>query len=130
MNTSQMNESFIPLTKGTLSRIRIRAIRGRIWFKVLNRLERASVDLTIKVVEKVRSQVLRKMLTLIVEKLLKAMESKATGIARQVGVNLARKISLVAQKWGNKSAVKWNADPEFIRYWTITYMNTPVMFKP
>lgn len=129
MNKSQMNKTLIPLTKSALGKIRIRAIRRGIWFKVLNRLERASIDLTIKVVERVRSSVLTKILTSIVEKLSEAMESRVARMMRDVGSNLARKMSLIAQKWGNKSAVKWKTDFDFIQYLTVMSMNASPMFN-
>ena len=129
MNKSQMNKTLIPLTKGMLAKIRMRAIRRGIWFRVLNRLERAGIDLTIRVVEKVRSSVLTKMLTSIVKKLSEAMESKVARMMREVGCSLAQKMSLIAQKWGNKSAVKWAADSSFIRYLAVTHMNTSPMFN-
>lgn len=129
MKASQMNLTLIPLTKSMLARVRIRAIRRGIWFKVLNRLERASVDLTIKVVERVRSSVLTKILTSIIKKLSEAMESKVARMMREVGSNLARKMSLIAQKWGNKSAVKWKTDLDFIQYLTVMCMNASPMFN-
>jgi len=122
-------ESRIPLTKVELSRIKIRAIRRGSWFKVLSRVERASIDLTLKVVRKVRSLLLAKMLTTIVKKLLDAMESKVARLMREVGCGFTQNLSRIAQKWGNKSAVHWTADSKFAQYLTIMYINTPPMFK-
>ena len=129
MNASQMNKSVISLTKSMLAKIRIRAIRRGIWFRVLDRLERASIDLTIRVVERVRSSVLTKMLTSIVKKLSEAMESKVAHMMREVGCGLAQKVSGIAQKWGNKSAVEWKADPGFIQYLTVMCLNASPMFS-
>lgn len=124
-----MEKTPIPLTRSTLSRIRVRAIRRGIWFRVLDRLERASIDLTIRVVEKVRSTILKRMLTSIMKKLSNAMESKVSQMIRQVGETLAQKVSKIAQTWGNKSAVEWKADPGFIRYLSVMCLNASPMFS-
>jgi len=113
-----------PLTRGKLVEMKRKAIRRGIWFTALNRAERACIDLTTKVVDKVRSTLLTKVLTAVVEKLSKAMENKITRLMREVGYELALKISQIAQTWGNLSAARWAVDPKFIRYLTIIKMNT------
>ena len=119
----------IPLTKDELTKIKVRAIRRGVWFRVLSRVERASIDLTIKIVKKVRSLLLARVLASIVKKLLDAMESKVARLMRKVGWSLAQKLSRIAQKWGNKSAAQWTTDQGFTQYLTIMHMNTPAMFK-
>ncbi len=96
---------------------------------MLSRSERAIIDLTIKVVERIRSFILARVVSSIVKKLLDSMESKVSRLIREVGPALAQKLSLVAQKWGNKSAVKWNDDPGFRQYLAVMYLNTPSVFK-
>lgn len=59
-----------------LARVRLLAIRRRVFFRVLNRVERGLVYLVSKVTKSVRSRVLVDALRSIVEKLLDAMESK------------------------------------------------------
>jgi len=103
-----------------LTRIRLLALRRRVFFRVLNRVERGLIYLAPKVTCSVRSTVLANALRSIVEKLLDAMESKVERQMRQVGVPLAQKISRIAQGWGNKTAHKWANDPGFIQYLTIT----------
>lgn len=129
MNQSQMDKTLLPLTKGMLANVRIRALRRGLWFKVLNRLERAGVDLTLKVVDKVRSSVLTKMLTSIVAKLSEALESKVAHAMREVGYSLAQQLSRIAQDWGNKSAVKWKADRGFVQYLAVVCLNNSPMFN-
>ncbi len=116
------------LNRSRLARLRTNAVRRGVWFRVLSRLERASVDLTIRVVEKVRSAVLAEALLSIVKKLTDAMESPVTRLRREVGSSLARKMSLIAQRWGSKSAIKWKADRRFIRYLTIMHLNASSTF--
>jgi len=127
MNQSQMNKPPIPLTKRMLANVRIRALRRGLWFKVLNRLERAGVDLTLKVVDKVRSSVLTKMLVSIVAKLSAALESRVARAMREVGYSLAQQVSRIAQEWGNKSAAKWKADNSFVQYLAVMCLNSSPM---
>ena len=127
MNTHRMNQTLTPLTKSMLANVRIRALRRGLWFKTLNRLERAGVDLTLKVVDKVRSSVLTKMLTSIVAKLSEALEGRVARTMREVGYSLAQQISRIAQEWGNKSGVKWQADHGFIQYLAVMCLNNSPM---
>lgn len=105
-----------------LARVRLLAIRRRVFFRVLNRVERGLVYLVSKVTKSVRSRVLVDALRSIVEKLLDAMESKVEQRMRHVGVPLAEKISRIAQGWGNRTAREWLKDPGFIRYLAIVTM--------
>ena len=130
MKKSISDRTCIPLTRVELTKMKVKAIRRGLWFKVLSRTERASIYLTIKVVEKVRSLLLAKMLTSIVKKLLEAMESRVVSMMKTVGRDLAQKMSRIAQGWGNTSAAQWAADLGYTRYLTVMYMNMPAMFKP
>jgi hypothetical protein len=117
------------LGKSELAGIKARALRRGVWFRVLTRGERVQIDLTIRVVKRIRSFFLARVVAPIVVKLLDAMESKVTRLMREVGPALAQKLSRIAQNWGNSSAVSWIADPGFGRYLTVMYMNTPCVFK-
>lgn len=97
---------------------------------MLNRAERAQIDLTIKVAKRVRSLLLTKVLTSLMRKLLTALESKVERLTREVGQRLGKRISLIAQSWGHVSASLWKVKRSFIRYLTIMYMNTPGIYKP
>ncbi|MGD0977555.1 MAG: hypothetical protein ABR962_00270 [Candidatus Bathyarchaeia archaeon] len=105
-----------------LVKVRLLALRRRVFFRVLNRVERGLIYLAPKVTISVRSTVLANALRSIVEKLLDAMESKVERQMRRIGVPLAQKISRIAQDWGNKTAHEWANDPGFIQYLTITTM--------
>ena len=97
------DRAHVPLGKNELAKIRTKAIMRGVWFK-------ASV------------------LASIIEKLLDATDSKVVRLMREVGRALAQKFSLIAQKWGNKSAHQWIADLGFVQYLTINHMNTPASF--
>jgi hypothetical protein len=117
------------LDKNELVKIKAKAMRRGLWFRVLSMGERAQVDLTMRIVKRIRSFFLAKVLARIVEKLLDAMESKVVRLTREVGSALAQKLCDIAQNWGNKSAESWTADPGFKRYLAVMYMNTPSVFK-
>jgi hypothetical protein len=100
-----------------------------VWFRVLNKAERAQIELTIRIVKRVRSLLLTKVLTSLATKLLNALESKVERLARDVGQHLARKMSLIAQSWGHASALFWKMEHGFVRYLAVMYMNTPGIYK-
>jgi len=117
------------LTPNRLLFLKQRAMRKRVWFKILDRAERAIVDLTIRTVKKVRSSTLKEMLMTISEKLMEAMESQIAKLTETIGRPLAQKIATLAFSWGNLGALKWLKDSSFIRYLTVIEINTPVLFK-
>jgi len=92
-------------------------------------MERGLINSVIEVVDKVRSTLLAKVLTSIVKKLLTALESRVTRMMREVGQPLAKKISLIAQSWGNKSAKEWMTNKGFTQFLAVTTMNTLSSFK-
>lgn len=113
----------------TLVEVRREAFRRRLWFKGLNRMERAIVNLTIQCVKEIRSKKLVEIVIEIMDKLREAMKSKMERLMEVVGCPLAKKISGVALSWGNISATKWAWDPSFLKYLAVTYMNAPKMFQ-
>lgn len=117
------------MDKDGLAKIKTKALRQGVWFRLLSRSERAIVDLTMKVVERIRSFILARVVASIVKKLLDSMESRVARLIREVGPALAQKLSLTAQKWGNQSALKWSDDPGFRQYLAVMYLNTPSVFK-
>jgi hypothetical protein len=102
-----------------LVRLKSRALRRGVWFRVLSRIERSLVDLAIRVVAKVRSVTLARSLAFVVKKLVDIFE---TGVQRQIqtiGLPLARRLSRIAQNWGNASAFHWASDLGFARFLAI-----------
>jgi hypothetical protein len=101
-----------PLTSRKLAGLKIRALRKRVWFRVLDRVERGLLDLTIRWVDNVRSGRLTETLLRILVKLARAMEQ---GMARVlvVGRELALRASVLAVSWGNLAAYSWRLDREF-----------------
>lgn len=105
------------------------ALRRRVWFKWLSRIERAQVDLTIRIVEIVRSPLLRNVLGSILKKLSVVAESRISCLKNRIGVPFARKLSLVAMSWGYGPAENWPRDEGFIQFLAISYMHSPEVFS-
>jgi hypothetical protein len=117
------------LSKTQLIKLRLKAVRAGVWFKALPRIDRALVDLTIKVASSIRSTTLAENLLAIMKKLEGLLESSLLRAFRGVAYKLAQKISLVAQKWGNTFAKKWGSDISFIRFLAVMHINEPKTFK-
>jgi len=119
----------IPITRDDLARLRSKALRRGLWFRALNRDERMLMNLVIRVVDRVRSLLLAKLLFSAVKKLLEAMESEVARMMRTVGRQLAKNLSRIAQAWGNKAAAQWTEDLGFIQYLAVTQKNLSPMFR-
>ena len=109
--------------RSKLVELKMRSMRRRIWYKVLNVLERVQVDLTIRMLERVRSPFLAKVLDSIIEKLSVAMQSKVSALIQGFGFPRALKLSRIAQSWGHTTAKTWTGNLEFARFLAITHLN-------
>jgi hypothetical protein len=105
----------------TITEAKKLALRNGVWFKTLSRVERGIIDLTVRYVECIKSVVLAKVVTAIMEKLQFAMESVVDRLVRTVGLPLARKISDIAVSWGNRLASMWANDFAFARFLVANY---------
>ena len=81
------------LTSEYLAYLKRRALRRRVWFSVLSRLERNIVELTISCVNRVKSSRLALVIGRIVCRLLKALRSRFLERVETVGYGLADRIS-------------------------------------
>jgi hypothetical protein len=104
-------------------------MRAGVWFRALRRIDRVLIELTIRVVDSVRSVTLARSISALVGKLEGIMESTVSRAVREVGFPLAQKLSLVTQKWGNVSAESWASDSSFARFLAVMYINDPKTFK-
>jgi len=100
------------------------ALRRKVWFKSLSRVERGIIDLTVRYVESIKSSKLAQVVTAIVEKLQLSMETIAEKMVRTLGLPLARKISGIAVSWGNCLAKLWAEDRVFARFLVINFAKT------
>lgn len=111
------------ITKQDLLKVKTRALRLNLWFKVLSRTERAIMDLTLKCVERIRSRLLEATIWNIVSKILNALNLRFLTTAERVGREIAKQLSLIAEKWGNKEASTWKLDIGFVRFLGISNLN-------
>ena len=116
-------------TRSELVSIKQKALRRRIWFKVLDRAERVLVDLTIRVVDVVKSGRLAKVLSIAIGKLREAMKGLMDR-AREIGRPLAENFSKIAQAWGNLEASDWTNDDFYAIYLGLSVLNKPVWLYP
>jgi hypothetical protein len=127
--TVLQKDNFGFLNKTQLVKLRLRALRAGVWFRALPRIDRALVDLTIRVASKVRSTTLAKNILTVMTKLEGLLESSLLRAFRKVGLPLAQKLSFLAQKWGNTFAKSWARDVSFIKFLAIMHINEPKTFK-
>jgi hypothetical protein len=121
--TALQNSTFNFLDKATLVKLKLKAMRAGVWYRALPRIDRVLVDLTIKVAETIRSPHLARSILSVTGKLESLLESKLQRAVREIGLPIAHKLSLFAQKWGNKAAEKWASDDGFARYWATIKLN-------
>ena len=116
--------NFNSITKSQLVKTKTKAIRSGLWFKSLRRIDRVLIDLTIRVAHKnVRSLILSRNLLTVMEKLHSLLESNFSRVVRELGYPLARKISLLAQEWGNPSAIQWSSNLSFMKFLAVMNIN-------
>lgn len=106
-----------------LVKTRHEAYRRRAWFTVLNRIERAVINLTIHCVTELRSTILIEIVNGLIAKMRRAMKNPFQRRAEAVGRVRAQKISELALSWGNASAGEWALDPYFPQYLAIIDKN-------
>jgi hypothetical protein len=111
------------LDRTQLVKVRLKAIRAGVWFRALSRIDRVLVDLTIRVAQTIRSVSLAKCILSVTRKLEGLLESKLVRAMREIGFPLACKLSLFAQKWGNRDAQDWTKDMGFVRYLAVMKLN-------
>jgi NAD-dependent DNA ligase len=111
------------LDKKHLANLKTKAVRSGAWFKALQRIDRVLFDLTIRVVGSIRSAKLARSIFTITRKLEDVMKSSLKGRLRKIGLILAKKISLTAQKLGNVSASGWVFDSSFVDFLAVMHLN-------
>ena len=104
------------LSIGKLIEAKKLALKRRLWFRSLSRVERGIIDLTVRYVASIKSIKFANVVTAILSELQSAIETIVDKLVKKVGLSLARKISEIAVSWGNKLASKWAEDHDFARY--------------
>jgi predicted transcriptional regulator len=122
-------DSFCFLNKKQLVNLRIKAMRSGAWFKALQRIDRVLFDLTIRVVDNIRSAKLAKSIGELTRKLEDAAKNSFSSRLKKIGLPMAQKISLTAQKFGNVSAGSWVFDSSFAIFLAVMHVNNVEIFK-
>jgi hypothetical protein len=117
------------LDRKLLVNLKTKAMRSGVWFKVLQRIDRVLLDLTIRVVGNIRSAKLAKSILALARKLEDAVKSSFSSRLREIGLPLAQKISLTAQKLGNIYASGWVFDSSFAVFLAVMHINNVKIFK-
>ena len=110
--------------RNRLVALRQRGLRSGFWYKVLNVLERAQINLTLRIVKHVKSRLLAQVLDSIIENLAFASRSRVEQATESLGVPLAVKASRIAKGWGYKNASSWCLDLKFARFLAIIQFNS------
>ena len=111
------------LTRAVLIDIRTKSLRKRTWFRKLASIERSLVNLTIRVVDEVKSPTLGHILEAIVRKLEDALESSFLRRVWVKGYELASRLARTAYSWGYTKALNWVMDRAYILYLGVSLEN-------
>ena len=109
--------------KEQLLKLKRKALRAGVWFRALPRIDRVLVDLTIRVAQCIRSPSLVNSILSVARKIEDLLESRFARAVREFGFSLAWRLSLLAQKWGNKAARSWAGDEGFATYLAVMRLN-------
>jgi len=111
------------ITREGLVSFKRKALRRRVWFRALSKIERGIVDLTIRCVDRVRSWKLALIIGRIRCKIFKALRSRFLEKAETAGYDLAERVSMIAVSWGYTEASSWKRDIGFVRYLGVNALN-------
>ena len=106
-----------------LASLRRDALRRRVWFHVLSKVERSVVELTVRYVDQIRSLKLSLAIGRVVCKILEALRNRFLKRVECVGYGIAEKISKIAVGWGYVEASSWKHDLSFIRFLGVNTVN-------
>ena len=120
---SSNDTKLVPLTREALAKLRQKALRRGIWFRNLKQTERQLLDLTISVVERVRSFLLAKVVSRLVSRLYVAMESQIVRLVRTEGRTMAKRLSEIGESWGYRAARSWASDCGFMQFLVVTNLD-------
>jgi hypothetical protein len=114
------------LSKKILIEVRYNALRKRIWYKVIDGIERGIINLTISIVDNVKSHTLEKEIIKILNKLKEASKNIFSTHYEIFGLNKVKELVEIAMSFGNTSALKWINDETYAKLVTVNDINNPV----
>jgi hypothetical protein len=112
-----------------LEAVKRRALQKRVYFRALQPLERAILDLTIRLRVTAKSRALLNIISTIVSKISNAIMS-FTERLEVLGRPLAVRMAALASQWGNRDAFRWTSDLSYIRYLGLIAYSTKKLFMP
>ncbi len=112
-----------------LRKVRSTAVRKRVWFRVLDRVERGIFNLTISFVEKVQSHVLAGVLVKILVKLRDSAKSVFTRHVESYGYMKLRETVEQAVGLGNNAAREWLRELGFAEWFALNNIYNPVGWR-
>ncbi len=115
----------VMLTRGFLLKIRRRAIRRRVYYRALDRLERGILELSARLLDSAQSVVLLQQLFEIVMKLEEALKGRFQLHMESFGVKRVAEVIMQALRFGYKGAIGWLRDPGFMEYLAVMDLNSP-----
>jgi hypothetical protein len=110
-------------TSSFLTEVRRKALRRRLWYGALDRVERGILSLAAQVVERVENVVLRVELVKIVSKLNEAMKNRFQRRLESYGLGRALKVVKQALAWDYAATRGWLSDPGLARFLTFLSLN-------
>jgi len=112
-------------TRDFLAGVRRKALRRKVWYSALDRVERGILSLTSRIVDRVESRVLGVELVKIIAKLKEALKSPFVKRMETYGMDMAGKIAEQAVEWGDGEARGWAMNLGVFRYLTFLDFNKP-----
>lgn len=100
----------------TLSNLRTRALRKRIWYNTLTDQERVLTSLIIKNIKIVKNTILATVIGRIMGKLVYAIKNSFLDRIERLGRPIALAMAKGAYSCGNKDALNWVENLNYIRY--------------
>jgi len=116
-------------TSHFLAKIRKKALRNGCWWSALESSDRAFLDLTIKLVSRVRNENLYQILIRITKKLQDPQKRTYLRFIEFHGLVKAKRLSKQAFSWGSRVASGWGNDLLFAKYLIVTEINSPLGFN-
>jgi len=111
------------LERKQLIGLKTKAMRSGAWFKALQRIDRVLFDLTIRVVDNIRSAKLARSIDILASKLVYATKGRFSSYLTEIGLPLAQKVSFAGEKMGNPFAKSWSSNRSFAFFLAVMYVN-------
>ena len=109
--------------------VRRKALRRGVWHSALDKLDRGILNLTIKLVEDVKSSTLGVAVTRILARLVEACKSPLVRYFEEHGYDKLRNIVEIAVSFGSRVASEWLTDHDFAWYISVNNYNNPIGWK-